>query len=238
MINLEKKGPVFTLTMDYGENRWNTRFVDELSMALDEVERSEGPAALITIGGEEKFYSNGLDLEWLRSPAERSDAGDPTNFHFMELMGRMITMPIPTIAAVNGHAFGAGFMFALCHDYRLMRSDRGYICANEMQLGMAIPSPELSLFRHKLPANVFYETVQLARRWSGTDALDAGIVQQIAPIESLLTMALEKAQELAPLGENRSVFQRQKEKMFGENAILSDHHGAAFQLKNKDQYTS
>ncbi|MFT7686428.1 MAG: enoyl-CoA hydratase/carnithine racemase [Candidatus Azotimanducaceae bacterium] len=238
MIELEKNGPIFTLTMDYGENRWNTRFINELSDALDEVEHSDGPAALVTIGGEEKFYSNGLDLDWRKSPTDKPEAGDPANFPFMEFMGRMITMPIPTLAAVNGHAFGAGFMFALCHDYRLMRADRGYICANEMQLGMAIPAPELSLFRHKLPANVFYESVQLARRWSGPDALDAGIVQQVAPIESLLEAAVQKAKELAPLGANRKIFQQQKERLFGENAILSDHHGAAFQLKNKDQYQS
>ncbi len=85
----------------------------------------------------------------------------------MALMGRIIMLPIPTVAAVNGHAFGAGFMTALCHDVRMMRADRGFLCANEMQLGMVIPRPELALFRHKLPAHVFFETVQLARKDRG-----------------------------------------------------------------------
>ena len=67
---------------------------------------------------------------------------------FMALMGRLITFPMPTVCAMNGHAFGAGFMMALCHDVRIMRRDRGFICANEIQLGMVIPSPELALFRH------------------------------------------------------------------------------------------
>ena len=71
-------------------------------------------------------------------------------------------LPIPSICAINGHAFGAGFMFSLAHDLRFMRSDRGYLCANEIEIGMLIPDPEIALFKHKLPAHIFFETVQLA----------------------------------------------------------------------------
>ena len=78
----------------------------------------------------------------------------------------MITLPIPTVCAIGGHAFGAGLMIALCHDQRVMRADRDLLCANEVELGFAIPEPELALFRHKMPMNAFYETVQLARRWT------------------------------------------------------------------------
>ena len=172
MIDLELDGEVFILTMSDGENRWNTSFVREFARALDDVEASDGSAALVTTSGNEKFFSNGLDLEWISSRGEHR-GGDRKVFgaEFMALMGRIITLPVPTVAAINGHGFGAGLMTALCHDWRIMRSDRGFVCANEMQLGMVIPRPELALFRHKLPANVFFETVQLARRWSGPEAL-------------------------------------------------------------------
>ena len=169
MIDLDREGDVFTLTMNAGENRWNTTFVRDMARALDTVEASTGPAALVTTSANEKFFSNGLDLAWVSAPDEHPEAGDRGAFgdEFMTLMGRLITFPIPTIAAVNGHAFGAGFMSALCHDVRIMRSDRGFICANEMQLGMRIPPPELALFRHKLPANTFFETVLQASHESG-----------------------------------------------------------------------
>ena len=124
----------------------------------------------------------------------------------------------------------------MCHDVRLMREDRGFVCANEMQLGMLIPPPELALFKHKLPANVFYESVQLARRWSGPAAMDAGIVQQTASLETLLDVARTKAEELAPLGANRKVFKAQKESIFGENAAINEVHGAAWMLRNSDKY--
>jgi enoyl-CoA hydratase/carnithine racemase len=66
----------------------------------------------------------------------------------MTLMGRIISPPLPSDAAINGHAFGAGFMCALCHDMRIMRSDRGLACANEVEIDMVKPQPEFALLRH------------------------------------------------------------------------------------------
>jgi enoyl-CoA hydratase/carnithine racemase len=237
MIDLTRDGDVFTLTMNDGENRWNTTFVRAIASALDEVEASQGPAALVTRSANEKFFSNGLDLEWVSTQGDHR-GGDRATFgvEFMTLMGRFITLPIPTIAAINGHAFGAGFMVALCHDVRIMRADRGYLCANEVQLGMRIPEPELALFKHKLPMNAFFETVQLARRWTAADALDAGIIQQAVNLEDLAEAAQAKAVELAPLGANREIYGGQKERLYGENAILHSPHGAAHLLKTSDQY--
>jgi Delta3-Delta2-enoyl-CoA isomerase len=237
MIDLERDGNVFVLTMNDGENRWNTNFVREYAKALDEVEASTGPAALVTRSSSDKFFSNGLDLEWVSSDGEHR-GGDRAVFgeEFMALMGRIITLPVPTVAAINGHAFGAGFMTALCHDVRIMRADRGFVCANEMQLGMSIPRPELALFRHKLPAHVFFESVQLARRWAGPDALAAGIVSQITPVEELVETACQRAADLAPLGANRAAYGGQKENIFGENSALNEPHGAAHMLKNGKQF--
>lgn len=238
MIDLQRDGELFTLTMVAGENRWNTSFVRAFAAALDEIEASTGPAALVTASASEKFFSNGLDLDWRMSQGEHP-GGDRDLFgdEFMTLMGRIITLPIPTVSAINGHAFGAGFMLALCHDVRLMRADRGFVCANEMQLGMVIPVPELALFRHKLPMNVFFETVQLARRWTGPDALSAGIVAQIEPLENLLTAAQDKARDLAPLAANRRVFGAQKEAIYGEQAAIGGPHGPAYMLKNASQFS-
>ncbi|MEJ2087909.1 MAG: enoyl-CoA hydratase/isomerase family protein [Gammaproteobacteria bacterium] len=237
MIDLDSQDGIFTLTMNDGENRWNTTFVRAFSEALDEVEYSEGPAALVTRSANEKFFSNGLDLEWLQAEGEHR-GGDRTVFgdEFMKLMSRLITLPIPSIAAINGHGFGAGMMVALCHDIRIMREDRGFICANEMQLGLKIPTPELALFKHKVPANAFFETVQLARRWTGPDALAAGIVQQTTAFEALDEVALTRARELAPLGANRALYGGQKQRLYGENAVLNGPHGAAHMLRNLDQY--
>ena len=240
MIDLKRDGNVFTLVMDDGENRWNTTFVRAFVEALDEIEASEGPAAVVTTGSVEKFFSNGIDLDWVRSPnpSDSDPGGDRKVFgaEFMTAMSRVITLSVPSIAAINGHAFGAGLMVALCHDVRIMREDRGFACANEMQIGMAIPRPELALFRHKLPANTFFETVQLARRWTGPAALEAGLVQQTASASELLDVAKARAEELAPLAANRKIFKGQKEALYGENASINNVHGPAYMLRNSDDF--
>ena len=233
MIDLTREGEVFVLTMNDGENRWNTTFVREFAKALDEVEASDGPAALVTTSATEKFFSNGLDLEWRASEGDhRGGDRDAFGDEFMTLMGRIITMPVPTVAAVNGHAFGAGFMCALCHDIRFQRADRGFMCANEVEIGMVIPQPELALFRHKLPMNVFFQTVQLAKRWAGPAAADAGIVEAALPLEELKDAAMARAAELARLGANRKVYGQMKESIYGENAAINHPHGPAYMLKH------
>jgi len=230
MIDLQKKNNIFVLTFNGEQNLWNTEFVRVIAQAIDEIEASQGAAALVTTASSQKFFSNGLDLAW----RETAEAADRAAFmpEFMALMGRIITLPIPSVCSINGHAFGAGFMMALCHDVRFMREDRGFACANEVEIGMVIPDPELALFKHKLPANVFFETVQLARRWTGPEAAQAGIVSAVFALPDLLHKAIEKAESLQHLGSNRVVYQTMKERLFGHAASINDVHGAAHLLKN------
>ena len=76
MIKLEKKESIYFLTMDAEENRWNTTFVREIAKALDVIEKDEGPGALITASTNQKFFSNGLDLEWMQAPENYPEGGD------------------------------------------------------------------------------------------------------------------------------------------------------------------
>ncbi len=113
MVTLVREGPLFIMTMKTGENRFTTKFINALLGALDEIEKVReqedlGPAALIT-AGEGKFFSNGLDLEHALSVPGFFDN------YFLKLLSRVLTFPIPTVAAINGHAFAGGFMFALAH---------------------------------------------------------------------------------------------------------------------------
>ena len=58
MIKLEKKESVYFLNLAANENRWNTSFVREIAKVLDEIEKDEGPGALITSSENPKFFSN------------------------------------------------------------------------------------------------------------------------------------------------------------------------------------
>lgn len=240
MIDLERQGEVFVLTMNDGENRWNTTFTRAFAAAIDEVATSNGPAALVTRSAHPKFFSNGLDLDWIMGSDPDHAGGDRAVFgdEFMKLMSRIITLPMPTLAAVNGHGFGAGFMVSLCHDVRLMRADRGFLCANEVEIGITIPPPELALFRHKMNGSAFHETVMLAKRWTAPAAVAAGFVEAAVPDEELFDTAMARAAQLAPLAANRVGYGWQKEQIYGENAALNLPHGAAWMLANLDRFES
>ncbi len=239
MIDLNKHDNVFVLTMDEGENRWNTTFTRAFAEAIDEVEASDGPAALVTTSSHQKFFSNGLDLDWVMSP-EDHPGGDrePFGAEYMALLGRLILLPMPTIAAINGHAFGAGFMVSLAHDIRIMREDRGYLCANELEIGLTVPEPEVALFRHKIPAPAFHETIMLAKRWTAPAAAAAGFVEAAVPLDTLNDAVMERAASLAPLATNRENYGWQKQVLYGENAAINNVHGAGHMLSNAEEFLS
>ena len=52
------------------------------------------------------------------------------------IYSRLLAFPMATVAAVQGHAFGAGAMLATSHDFRVMRADRGFYCLPEVSLNM------------------------------------------------------------------------------------------------------
>ena len=76
----------------------------------------------------------------------------------------------------------------------------------------------------------------LARRWGGSEALAAGIVQQVTDLASNLPSAIERAQSLAHLATKRTNVKWMKEHIYGENASINGVHGPAYMLRNSDQY--
>ena len=107
MLELRRDAHVHVVTLRDGENRFRvdslTRWGEVLDQVLEEV--GDGPDALVVVG-EGKYWSNGIDLDWLSS-ADKDDAA-----RFLPLLndflGRMLTLPIPTVAVLNGHTFAAG----------------------------------------------------------------------------------------------------------------------------------
>lgn len=186
---LTRRDDVFVLTMCDGENRFNRRSVDTLNALLDEVEAADGPKALV-VTGEGKFFSNGLDLDWLSTGAE-----DLVEFilDVTRMWARVLEAPYPTVAAVNGHAFAGGAMFSLAFDQRVMREDRGFFCLNEVLLGMDLTPGMGALVQARLAPHVAHRVVTTAHRYAGPEALDAHIVDAVAPEDGVVDAAVAMA---------------------------------------------
>jgi enoyl-CoA hydratase/carnithine racemase len=210
LIELDREGDVFVLRMRDGENRFTLNWLDEVNVALNRLQATEGPIALVTVG-EGKFYSNGMDLDWLASAPER--AGEYLRMIY-RVLGRVLSLPAITVAAVNGHAFGGGAQLAIAHDFVVMRADRGYWCMPEADLGLALTPEYMSLLRAKLTGRTLHEALVTGRRYGGPDALAAGIVHQIASEDEVLPQAIKLAGELA--GKHRPTLAEHKRLLYGD----------------------
>jgi len=189
---LRREGPVFVLQMDAGENRFDPTMIGAWSAALDEVEEADPPKALVTVGSG-RFYSNGLDLE---HGIASDDLGGYVQ-QVLALYAKVLTLPCVTVAAINGHAFGAGGQITLAHDFRLMRADRGYFCMPEIDMGAFLHPGMTAILRARLPEQTAHEMIVTGRRYGGLEAVEAGIVQRALPAEDLLPAAREIARGLA-----------------------------------------
>jgi enoyl-CoA hydratase/carnithine racemase len=194
MIELEHRGEVHVLHLRSGENRFRPELLDAVDAALDRVEAAEGPAALVTVG-EGRFYSNGLDLDWLG--AAGPDAVAPYLARVHRLFARVLAFPRVTVAALNGHAFAGGAMLALAHDVRVMRADRGYFCLPEVDLRLPLQPGMMALVRARLRKQTAHEAIVTGRRYGGAAAVERGIVEEAVAEEEVLPRAVAIAQELA-----------------------------------------
>jgi Delta3-Delta2-enoyl-CoA isomerase len=209
MVEIELDGDVWILRMRDGENRFNAGSVAAINEALDQVGPAAGPCALVTTG-EGKFYSNGLDLDWLAA-AGQDAAGFVDDVH--RLLGRVIGFPAVTVAAVNGHAFAAGAMLATAHDFVIMREDRGYWCLPEADLGLPLTPAMFAVVTAKLPRRTAHEAIVTGRRYDARQAQAAGIVHWTASEDEVLAAAVTLARELA--AKDRAVLTEHKRLLYG-----------------------
>lgn len=99
---------------------------------------------------------------------------------------------MPTLALINGHAFAGALMLAMMHDYRIMNPHRGYLCLNELELGVPLRPPMSSIFRQKLPSPATYRSMVLdAQRFKALEALKEGIVDGLGGLPEVLAFVDE-----------------------------------------------
>ena len=196
MPHLRREGTVFIL--DLGEpgqvdtdNRFTPETIEQTNSLLDEVDASTGPAALVTTSSG-KIYSNGFLPEKFFEPGVEEYL-----LSAQQLFARILTSELPTIAAIPGHFFAGGAMFAMAHDFRFMREDRGFFCLPEIDLGVAIPGGMSDLLQSRLPAQTFHKAVVAGHRFGGPEAQSSGIVDQALPFDAILPTALALGEKLA-----------------------------------------
>jgi enoyl-CoA hydratase/carnithine racemase len=195
MTSLERHGNIWVLHLGDGDNRFNADSNALIHAALNEVEaNADTPSALVTTASG-KIWSNGLDLDYLSTlGSEFIGFIDDVQ----QIFRRLLELPMPTIAAVQGHAFAGGAMLALAHDVRIMRGDRGYLCLPEIDLGMTFTDGMAALIAAKVPSTALRRLAVFGERMDGATAQALGVVDEIVDGEAgVVPLAVERAAALA-----------------------------------------
>ena len=172
------------------ENRLTVASCQELIRAYRTIESELGPdseGAVILRGDNAKFFTTGLDLnERERNRFSSSDG-------FYPLLHTILDFPFPTIALITGHVFGGACLLTLAHDYRIMNSKRGFWQMPPVNAGLHHDGMG-SLIRAKLAPKVARKVLLQAHKYTGTDALEDGVVDEIAEPERMLDVAVAYAE--------------------------------------------
>jgi len=215
-LEQSREGDVVVVTWNDGENRYRGDSVAEWHSVLDELGAADGPLALV-VTGSGKFFSNGLDLDWM---SEHPDDSAEMLRGVHRLLGRMLLLDMYTVAAINGHAFAGGAMLTCGFDERVMREDRGYWCLPEVDLGLPLTPAMYATVAAHLPHATLHESIVTGRRYGGAEALVAGIVEHVAIEEQVVELAVARAAAMA--GKNRSVIANHKRQMYGAAAAICE----------------
>ena len=220
MPALSNDGPIWILDLGDSENRFSPTFLATVTEQLDDIASSADSAVLVTTATG-KFFSNGLDLAWLAAHPEQTQSYVA---QVQALLAKVLTFPAPTVAAVNGHAFGAGAMLAVAHDFRLMRQDRGFFCFPEVDINIPFTPGMAALIQAKLTPDAAVESMTTGRRYGGTEAAARGIVRATSTADALATDAHALAGTL--VGKHKHTLGKIKSTMYAGAAAALTAAGA------------
>ncbi len=185
-LRVERAGPVVFITLARPERRnamrpdlWNT--FDAISRVLP------GDIRVVVFAGEGKSFSAGLDLSALGDMAADGGAGVPSEDTIAGYQAGFTWLGRPdliSVAAVQGHAVGAGFQLALACDLRVVAEDGQFTMA-EPSRGM-VPDPTgTEALVHHIGYSRALEICLTGRRVGAAEAKELGLANLVVPLDQL-----------------------------------------------------
>ncbi len=117
---------------------------------------------------------------------------------------------MPTIAAISGHAFAGGLLFCCAFDFRFMRSDRGFLCYPEVDLGIPFLPGMIELSKKAIPMYKLEEMVYLGKRLTAHEAEEHHIITKAYHRDDLMKEALSFAKGI---NKQRDIYAKMKQEM-------------------------
>jgi len=219
-IKVETEGSVGLLLIDRPgrANAYTGEMVRLMESALTRFASDEAIRSVVVSSAAEGRFCAGADMDELRSMTAEDGAVIPA----MALFDRIEALPIPVVAAVGGPAVAGGLELALACDVRIA-SPAAFFSLPETRLGILPAAGATWRLPRAVGRSMAREMILLGRALDASQALDAGLIGEVAPAASLMQRAVEIAGRAADL--DRDAVAGAKEAL---NLSMSPDNGRGF----------
>lgn len=204
-----KEGYVI-VQMDRGKvNAINRQMVDELRTTFKNLAEDDQVKGVI-LTGKPHFFSAGLDVIELYQYDETQMNDFLVAFGSMHI--EMARFPKPFVCAITGHSPAGGLVIAITSDYRVMAEGENYtIGLNEVAVNIQISQNLVDAYAFWIGTGRAHEYIMDGKLLNVQEAFDAGLIQEIAPLENVLAQAEKKMKHY--LQADSAIFKNTKTKL-------------------------
>jgi enoyl-CoA hydratase/carnithine racemase len=204
LVLAQQNDHIGTLTINRPEkhNALSPELLIELHRIIEQWAKEGAIRVLVITGSGDESFSSGFDISSIPTEIKPGKNNAMKTENPLELaLASIKHYPFPTIAMMNGNAFGAGLNLAICCDMR--------IASDHIRIGM--PVAKLGLIYHPEGLKQFVRTVGItktreifltAQTYSGDAIRELGIINQLVPKKSLAPITYDIASKIvknAPL---------------------------------------
>ena len=195
LATYSRSGPIATIVMDDGKaNVMSLAMLNALHAAFDEAER-DGVVPILKARG--RHFSGGFDLSVFTK-------GSAEDQYLMvkagaELALRILSFPLPVVAACQGNAYPMGAFLIMSSDHRIAAEGDYRIGMNEVAIGLTVPRFAIEVARQRLTPAYFSRVVISAEMFGPQEAVAAGFFDRVVPAAALDEAAEEAAIALSTL---------------------------------------
>ena len=196
-IDTEREDDCLRIRLACGTaNALTTAVIQDLAQAVADANRDARGAMIC---GGEKFFCNGLDLDWALA-CSRAEIGEM--FHTLaDLILAMLESPLPIVGATKGHAIGGGMAIYLACDYRYAATGRVLIGKPEILLGVPNPYYGDQLLRFVAGDFVASDLIYTGKLVPAEEGRALNLVHEVGPKAEIEAMAWQRLiflRDLAP----------------------------------------
>ena len=226
LIDITTQGSIAVLTMNTAENRHNPEFLSEFNQHLDQIEADHSIKSIILTSASEKNWSLGIDLAWMSQPTNTPEVISGFMTELAGLLKRLVTFPMPIIAALNGHTYGNGSVLACACDFRFMKSDKGFFCFPEVDVLVPFVPSMFPLINKAIPQTFFNRLAMTGQRVGAQELFNNQVVEAtFANEEELQAGVVEFAKTF---NKNRWIYGQNKTQMNKQILVTMKEEDPAF----------